>query len=69
LKKLIVISFITFTLAITSNELYAPPPPPAGGGTPLCWPPPCIPIDGNIGILIAIGLGIGTKTLFSKPQN
>jgi len=69
LKNIIPISFLTIALITTSNLLYAPPPPPAGGGAPPCWPPPCIPIDGGISVLVALGIGIGAKTLSSKSQN
>ena len=41
-----------------------PPPPP--GGAPPCWPGPCIPIDGGIGILIAAGLAYGGNKLMKS---
>ncbi len=31
------------------------------GGPPPCWPPPCIPIDGGISLLVAAGTLIGGK--------
>lgn len=31
------------------------------GGTPPCWPPPCIPIDGGISLLVAAGTLLGGK--------
>jgi len=31
------------------------------GGPPPCWPPPCIPIDGGLGLLIAAGALLGGK--------
>ncbi len=34
-----------------------PPPPPS------CWPPPCIPIDGGVSILIAVGIAYGAKKI------
>lgn len=36
---------------------------PPDGGTPGCWPPPCVPIDGGIGLLLAAGVAIGGKKL------
>lgn len=33
---------------------------PTGGGPP-CWPPPCIPIDGGVGLLIAAGALLGGR--------
>ena len=46
-----------------------PPPPPGGGGggsDPPCWPPPCIPIDGGIGILVAAGIAYGGKKALDR---
>ncbi|MBL7950730.1 MAG: hypothetical protein JNM62_03320 [Flavobacteriales bacterium] len=31
------------------------------GGTPPCWPPPCIPIDGGLSLLVAAGALLGGK--------
>ncbi|HRF81365.1 MAG TPA: hypothetical protein PL070_14910 [Flavobacteriales bacterium] len=31
------------------------------GGPPACWPPPCIPIDGGISLLVAAGTLLGGK--------
>lgn len=31
------------------------------GGQPPCWPPPCIPIDGGISLLVAAGTLLGGK--------
>lgn len=51
-------------------DLYAPPPTAGTGGTggvsgtgAGCWPPPCIPIDGGIGLLIAAGIVFGGRQL------
>ena len=40
-----------------------PPGPPAGGSPP-CWPPPCVPIDGGLGLLLAAGALFGGKKLY-----
>ena len=41
--------------------------PPGGGGGPGgqggCIPPPCVPIDGGISILIAAGVALGGKKI------
>ncbi|MCI5057104.1 MAG: hypothetical protein MRY83_13405 [Flavobacteriales bacterium] len=58
-KVLLKISLVMFLVTI-SLLTYAPPLPPAGGGPP-CWPPPCIPIDGGIGVLLAAGALFGIK--------
>ena len=31
------------------------------GGSPPCWPPPCIPIDGGLSLLVAAGALLGGK--------
>ena len=43
----------------------APPGGPAGGTAP-CWPPPCVPIDGGISFLIAIGAAFGGKKAYDS---
>ncbi|HXB38900.1 MAG TPA: hypothetical protein VNZ49_00065 [Bacteroidia bacterium] len=42
----------------------APPPPPGGGMSPPCWPPPCLPIDGGISLLIGAAAIYGGKKLY-----
>jgi hypothetical protein len=44
------------------------PPGPPAGGTPPCWPPPCIPIDGGLGFLLAAGALIGGKKLYDSKS-
>ncbi|MEO7082516.1 MAG: hypothetical protein ABIY71_13370 [Flavobacteriales bacterium] len=34
---------------------------PGSGGGPPCWPPPCIPIDGGLSLLIGAGALLGGK--------
>jgi hypothetical protein len=41
---------------------------PGGGSDPGCWPPPCIPIDGGVGWLIAAGALYGGKKAYSSTQ-
>ena len=69
MKKKIRKLFIILTLVISPfffNEAFSagPPGPPGGGGGPPCWPPPCIPIDGGIGFLIAAGIAFGGKKAY-----
>jgi len=40
-----------------------PPGGPAGGGPP-CWPPPCVPVDGGISFLLALGAAFGAKKAY-----
>ena len=55
-----------FTIGITSFCFAAAPPPP--GGSPGCWPPPCIPIDGGISLLIAAGAIYGGRKLYINKK-
>lgn len=60
---------VLLLLATVTTNAQAPsgaPPPggPSGGATPGCWPPPCIPVDGGISFLIAIGAAFGGKKAF-----
>lgn len=53
--------FFTLILITSSYYLFAPPSTPGGGSPPACWPPPCIPIDGGISVLIIAGAALGLK--------
>jgi len=43
--------------------------PPGGPGGPPCWPPPCVPVDGGISILVAIGALFGGKSFYDFLKN
>ena len=59
---LVLIVFCFFNIIVMDEVLAAGPPgPPGGGGDPPCWPPPCVPIDGGMGFLLASGLAYGGK--------
>ncbi len=45
---------------IGNSLIYAQVGPPP---LPSCWPPPCIPIDGGVGFLIAAGIAYGVKKI------
>lgn len=64
MRFLLVLLFIAVFATI---GIAAPPPPPAGGG-PQCWPPPCVPIDGGISLLIAAGAIYGGRKLYSNKK-
>ncbi len=72
----IVFRLIAFAVFLTGNiMLFAQPPggpPPGGGGStgtfPPCWQPECIPIDAGVGFLIAAGIGLGAKKLYSRGK-
>lgn len=57
---------ILLLLAVTTNGGVPPPPPPVSG--PICWPPPCIPIDGGITLLIAAGAAYGAKKIYTSRK-
>jgi hypothetical protein len=61
-----------FAILMASVCLAGPPPPPSGGGGSggnfACWPPPCIPIDGGISLLIAAGAIYGGRKLYKNQQ-
>lgn len=55
-----------FMLAFAAIGVAQGPPgggPPSGGN---CIPPPCVPIDGGIGLLLAAGALYGGKKLLEK---
>lgn len=67
-------TIIIIILGYASFCVAAPPPnPPSGSaasaaGHPGCWPPPCIPIDGGISLLIAAGAIYGGRKLYSNQK-
>jgi hypothetical protein len=66
LKILLTLSCIMFVfVALGQPAGGAPPGGPAGGTSP-CWPPPCVPIDGGISFLIAIGAAFGGKKAYDS---
>ena len=58
--------FAIFILANINLTFGGPPPPPPP--TPGCWPPPCVPIDGGISLLIAAGAIYGGKKLYNHKK-
>ena len=49
-------------VAVPMVSLFAQPGGPGGPpGGPPCWPPPCIPIDGGISLLIGAGALLGGR--------
>lgn len=61
------LSILLFLVSFASICVARPGPPP-GGGSPDCWPPPCIPIDGGISLLIAAGAIYGGRKLFVNQK-
>lgn len=52
--------FISFTDAFAT----VPTPPSGTTGNPSCWPPPCIPADNGVIVLITAGLLFAAKKLY-----
>jgi hypothetical protein len=59
-KYLLTVSFLIAFNAF----MFAPPPAPPSSGGAGCWPPPCVPIDGGITILVVAGAVYGGKKLY-----
>lgn len=62
MKKIKIVLFTTILYLILSGvDVFA-----AGGPSndPPCWPPPCVPIDGGISYLLAIGAIYGGKKIY-----
>ena len=56
---------LTLTLLLVSISFFGQPGPPGG---PPCWPPPCIPIDGGVGIFTLLAAFFGYK-FYKKSTN
>ncbi|MCC6180926.1 MAG: hypothetical protein IT237_03730 [Bacteroidia bacterium] len=69
MKTKFVLIFL-FIVCCTTIIFSMPPQPPGGGpgGHPDCWPPPCVPIDGGISLLIAAGAIYGGKKLYDARK-
>ncbi|CAG0952963.1 MAG: hypothetical protein HND27_04765 [Bacteroidetes bacterium] len=73
IKSLLKIIIPLFFVLLSAKAIaLGPPGPPGGGGggggTPPCWPPPCVPIDGGIGFLLAAGALYGAKKIYQKSK-
>jgi hypothetical protein len=57
-------------LAVVGSSLFATVPLPASAtGGPTCWPPPCVPIDGGISVLLIAGAALGIKKLYDSKKS
>ena len=67
--KLILVLFAFMVLPMLSFSDTPPPPPPGGSGGPGGGGTPVgVPIDGGMGILLALGLAYGGKKLYSMRK-
>ncbi|MBT4774965.1 MAG: hypothetical protein HOH13_02295 [Crocinitomicaceae bacterium] len=60
----------SFMCSIPVNAQVADggPPTDPDGSDPPCWPPPCIPIDGGLGVLLAAGALFGGKKVYDATK-
>ena len=65
--KRILLIILFFSLGFLA-ELKAQPPGPGGGGKPGCFPPPCVPIDGGLSLLLIAGTVYGGKKAFELSK-
>lgn len=63
-KIILTLSLTMFVFIALGQPAGGDPPAGPAGGTPPCWPPPCVPIDGGISFLIAIGAAYGGKKAY-----
>ncbi|MEM9023705.1 MAG: hypothetical protein AAGB22_08175 [Bacteroidota bacterium] len=69
--KIATISFIVAAPFVAGTALGQPSNGggPSTGGTPPCWPPPCVPVDGGVGFLVAAGLAFGAKKVLDAKRS
>ena len=67
-KILTLISLILFFVLPLLTIADPPPPPGSGGSSPSGQQPVGAPIDGGLGILLALGLGYGGKKLYDARK-
>lgn len=67
---LLAIFFIVLSFVFNTSKADPPPPPPPGGhGSGGNQPPVGAPIDGGLGILIAMGAAYGGKKLYTAKKD
>ncbi|NNK79905.1 MAG: hypothetical protein HKO93_00280 [Flavobacteriales bacterium] len=53
-----------FVIGLTFAISAQTGPPIQGPGPGGCFPPPCIPVDGGLSLLIAAGIGLAGKKAY-----
>ena len=66
IKILLTLALIMFVFIALGQPAGGTPPGLPAGGTAPCWPPPCVPVDGGISFLIAIGAAFGGKKAYDN---
>ena len=66
MKSLKSITFLVVFCTLLSPYAFAtiPTPPSGTTGNPSCWPPPCIPADNGVIVLVVAGLLFAAKKLY-----
>ena len=57
------------SMPVNAQVAAGGPPTDPDGGEPTSWPPPCIPIDGGLGILLAAGALLGSKKVYDATKD
>lgn len=64
IKTVFTLSLAMFFFIALGQPGGGGPPGGPGGGEPPCWPPPCVPVDGGLSFLIAMGAAYGGKKAY-----
>ena len=64
----VILAFVSLPL-LTIGDPPGPPPPPGGGGPGGGGTPVGAPVDGGIGLLLALGLGYGGMKLYQFKKD
>lgn len=68
-KLILSLAFVILcNMANAQPAVGGPGGPPSGSTEPPCWPPPCIPVDGGISLIIAAGVAFGGKKLYDHNK-
>jgi len=67
-RKILILTVVFFSFSLIT--LADPPGPPAPGGTPVGsgGTPVGAPIDGGLGILLAMGIGYGARKFYQARK-
>lgn len=67
LKKLLFVGILVF-VPVLMTLADPPSPPPPGGDPSLGGTPVGAPIDGGVSILLALGIGYGTRKIYQLKK-
>ena len=65
IKIFLTLSLLLLVFVALGQPGGGDPPSGPGGGEPPCWPPPCVPVDGGLSFLVAIGAAFGGKKVYT----